>query len=240
MAGSSGTLLGRGSRDGDETTPPTTKEQIEGCLSALRSLVKKHNSQGNVSPIHLNFDEDKDGTSVRTVVTGKEVVDADLKNPFKETETLDGNARGWLEHLPAGSIDGWTELRERFTTGFSTRRACFKDPTEITKVVRKVNETLITFKERWIVKTGFIEGVPEVMRISSFMDAHKFPELAKRYSDKVPKMVDEMMVRLDDFVRSEEALLTQNYLRVRYLRHQKSWQFRSAKGKINFIREDTE
>ncbi|GKC28550.1 hypothetical protein Tco_1035844 [Tanacetum coccineum] len=28
---------------------------------------------------------DEDGTSVRTVVTGKEVVDADLKNPFKET-----------------------------------------------------------------------------------------------------------------------------------------------------------
>ncbi|GKA53672.1 hypothetical protein Tco_0746987 [Tanacetum coccineum] len=43
------------------------------------------------------------------------------------------------------------------------------------------------------------------MKISSFMDAHRCPELAKRYSDKVPKMVDEMMTRLDDFVRSEEA-----------------------------------
>ncbi|GJT90062.1 hypothetical protein Tco_1078907 [Tanacetum coccineum] len=43
------------------------------------------------------------------------------------------------------------------------------------------------------------------MKISSFMDAHKCPELAKRYSDKVPKTVDEMMTRLDDFVRSEEA-----------------------------------
>ncbi|GJW82368.1 hypothetical protein Tco_0146343 [Tanacetum coccineum] len=31
------------------------------------------------------------------------------------------------------------------------------------------------------------------------------PELAKRYSNKVQKMVDEMMVRLDDFIRSEEA-----------------------------------
>nr|GEY73761.1 reverse transcriptase domain-containing protein [Tanacetum cinerariifolium] len=43
------------------------------------------------------------------------------------------------------------------------------------------------------------------MKISSFMDAHKCPELAKRYSNKVPKMVDEMMVRVDDFVRMEEA-----------------------------------
>ncbi|GJY55259.1 hypothetical protein Tco_0454374 [Tanacetum coccineum] len=43
------------------------------------------------------------------------------------------------------------------------------------------------------------------MKISSFMDAHKFPELAKRFYDNVPKMVVEMMTRLDDFVRSEEA-----------------------------------
>ncbi|GKF70731.1 hypothetical protein Tco_0203788, partial [Tanacetum coccineum] len=43
------------------------------------------------------------------------------------------------------------------------------------------------------------------MKISSFMDAHKCPELAKRYFDKVPRTVDEMMTRLDDFVRSEEA-----------------------------------
>ncbi|GJX38888.1 hypothetical protein Tco_0252191 [Tanacetum coccineum] len=37
------------------------------------------------------------------------------------------------------------------------------------------------------------------------MDAHRCPELAKRYSNKVPKTKDEMMVRLDDFMRSEEA-----------------------------------
>ncbi|GKF33969.1 hypothetical protein Tco_0107169 [Tanacetum coccineum] len=120
-------------------------------------------------------------------------------------QTLDGSARGWFENLSGGSIEGWVELRQQFTTGFSTRRACFKDPTEITKIVRKANETLVAFKKRWIVETGFITDVSEVIKISSFMDAHKFPELAKRYSDKVSKTVDEMMTRLDDFVRSEEA-----------------------------------
>ncbi|GJY93880.1 hypothetical protein Tco_0509662 [Tanacetum coccineum] len=43
------------------------------------------------------------------------------------------------------------------------------------------------------------------MKISSLMNAHKCPELAKQYSNKVLKTLDEMMVRLDDFVRSEEA-----------------------------------
>ncbi|GJU29415.1 hypothetical protein Tco_0927786 [Tanacetum coccineum] len=43
------------------------------------------------------------------------------------------------------------------------------------------------------------------MKFSLFMDLLKFPELAKWYSDKVPQTVDETMIRLDDFVRSEEA-----------------------------------
>ncbi|GKC02433.1 hypothetical protein Tco_0994043 [Tanacetum coccineum] len=43
------------------------------------------------------------------------------------------------------------------------------------------------------------------MKFSSFMDSLKCPELAKQYSDKVPRAVGEMMVKLDDFVRSEEA-----------------------------------
>nr|GEX65920.1 reverse transcriptase domain-containing protein [Tanacetum cinerariifolium] len=119
--------------------------------------------------------------------------------------TLDGSGRGWFKKLSGGSIDGWVELMQQFTTRFSTKRACFKDPTKITRIVRKANETLVAFKERWIIEIGFIMGVLEVMKISSFMDAHKCPKLAKQYSNKVPKTVDEMVTRLDDFVRSEEV-----------------------------------
>nr|GEU35830.1 reverse transcriptase domain-containing protein [Tanacetum cinerariifolium] len=120
-------------------------------------------------------------------------------------QTLDGSARGWFKNLPQGSINRWVELRQQFTTKLSTRRACFKDPTKITKIIMNANETLVAFKEMWIIETGFIMGVPEVIKISSFMDAYKFPELAKRYSIKVPKTMDEMRIRLDDFVRLEEA-----------------------------------
>nr|GFC32000.1 reverse transcriptase domain-containing protein [Tanacetum cinerariifolium] len=64
------------------------------------------------------------------------------------------SVRGWFENLLQGSIARWVELRQQFTTRFSTRRARFKDPTEITKIVRKANETLVAFKERWIVEIG--------------------------------------------------------------------------------------
>nr|GEU67357.1 reverse transcriptase domain-containing protein [Tanacetum cinerariifolium] len=118
-------------------------------------------------------------------------------------QTFDGSTRGWFKNLPNRSIDGWAKLRLQFTIRFSTRRACFKDLTEIIKIVKRANETLVAFKERWIVETGFITGVSEVMKISSFIDAHKCPELARRFSDKVLKMVDEMMTRLDDFMKEQ-------------------------------------
>ncbi|GKG02806.1 hypothetical protein Tco_0310442, partial [Tanacetum coccineum] len=51
---------------------------------------------------------------------------------------------------------------------------------------------------RWITRL-------EVMKILSFMDSVKSPELAKRLASNVPKTVDEMMKRLDEFVRAEEA-----------------------------------
>ncbi|GJU90017.1 reverse transcriptase domain-containing protein [Tanacetum coccineum] len=37
------------------------------------------------------------------------------------------------------------------------------------------------------------------------MSYHKCPELAKRFSDSIPKTVDEMLKRVDDYLRSKEA-----------------------------------
>nr|GEX12940.1 reverse transcriptase domain-containing protein [Tanacetum cinerariifolium] len=62
------------------------------------------------------------------------------------------------------------------------------------------------------------------------MDAHK-SELAKRYSGKVPKTVDEMMTRLYDFVRSEKHSLAQNFLKEKRQKHLENRQDRSAGGK---------
>ncbi|GKD76465.1 reverse transcriptase domain-containing protein, partial [Tanacetum coccineum] len=227
-------------QDDREGTPPLTKEQIEGHISAMKSIIKDHNKRNKANPIRLNFEiEDQDPNEDR-IVKGKEIDDEDLSKPFKETlrtpftrriiefsgpeysmptnialydrstdpadhlnrfvgaansgewpmpvwcrmfqQTLDGSARGWLESLSSNSIDEWWKLREAFTIRYSTRKACYKEPHEITKLVRKANETLTAFKERWTVETGFIIGVPEVMKISSFMDSVKSPELAKRWS----------------------------------------------------------
>ncbi|GKC33370.1 hypothetical protein Tco_1040664 [Tanacetum coccineum] len=43
------------------------------------------------------------------------------------------------------------------------------------------------------------------MQIPAFMSNSKCPELARRFADQVPQTVTEMMRRVDDFVKSEEA-----------------------------------
>ncbi|GKE83536.1 hypothetical protein Tco_1557278 [Tanacetum coccineum] len=96
-------------------------------------------------------------------------------------------------------------MKRRFLIHFSQRKRCFKDPTEIYKIQRKANETLPAFKERFIEESGHVLDVPEIMQIGAFMYGHKCPELSKKFAGKIPRTVDEIMERVDDFLRSEEA-----------------------------------
>ncbi|GKD93135.1 hypothetical protein Tco_1372972 [Tanacetum coccineum] len=88
---------------------------------------------------------------------------------------------------------------------FMLRRKYCKDPTKVSKIIRRTNETLPDFKECWTEEMSYIQDVPEVMQIPAFISNYKCPELARRFFDQVPKTVTEMMKRVDDFVKSEEA-----------------------------------
>ncbi|GJW63661.1 putative nucleotidyltransferase, ribonuclease H [Tanacetum coccineum] len=207
---SGGGLDDRYEREG--TPPPLTKEQIEGHISTIKSIIKDYNRQNKADPIRLDFGTDNIPLNEGRVAREKDVGEEDLSKPFKEKLKTPLTRRiiefaGPEYVMPANItlIKEWYQLREAFTTRYSIRRACYKEPYEITKVVRRANETLPAFKERWTVETGLIMGVPEVMKISSFMDSIKSPELAKRFSSNIPKTVDEMMRRVDEFVRAEEA-----------------------------------
>ncbi|GJT12980.1 hypothetical protein Tco_0860022 [Tanacetum coccineum] len=69
-------------QDDREGTPPLTKEQIEGHISAMKSIIKDHNKRNKANPIRLNFEiEDQDPNEDR-IVKGKEIDDEDL-NKFE-------------------------------------------------------------------------------------------------------------------------------------------------------------
>ncbi|GJV33546.1 hypothetical protein Tco_1393946 [Tanacetum coccineum] len=101
-------------------------------------------------------------------------------------QTLNGPVRGWFNRLPNGCIDSWTDLCERYAERFALRRKCSKDPTEVSKIIRRVNDTLPDFKERWTEEMSYIQGVPELMQISAFMGNAKCPKLAYK-STELPK-----------------------------------------------------
>nr|GEV68733.1 reverse transcriptase domain-containing protein [Tanacetum cinerariifolium] len=162
-----------GTNDHEETLPPLTKERIEGHVSALKSLIKSHNQRNKGNPIRLDFESEDTKVQDLGIAKGNELMD----------EKTSG--------IPLKNINEWADLREAFAAMYSVRRACSKEPHGITQIVRKANESLTAFKERWTVETGFIMGVPEVMKISSFMDSVKSPELAKRFSNKVPTTANE-------------------------------------------------
>ncbi|GJX41954.1 reverse transcriptase domain-containing protein [Tanacetum coccineum] len=109
-----------------------------------------------------------------------------------------------FDKLPPGSIDNWGACKRSSLID----SACLKHVLRTQRrfqIIRRANETLPDFKERWVSESNAIPSVPELMQISSFMSSHKCPELSKRFSDSIPKTVDEMLKRVDDYVRSEEA-----------------------------------
>ncbi|GJS31260.1 hypothetical protein Tco_0491880 [Tanacetum coccineum] len=72
------------SDDREETPPPLTKEQIKGHVSALKSLIKSHNRKNKGDPIRLDFEMIDTELQGPNIVKGKEVMDEDLRKPFKE------------------------------------------------------------------------------------------------------------------------------------------------------------
>ncbi|GKA97789.1 hypothetical protein Tco_0825683 [Tanacetum coccineum] len=56
---------------------------------------------------------------------------------------------------------------------------------------------------------GNVKGAPECMRISEFMHGITNPELIKRFHEKIPKTVDEMMQVAISFLQGQEAASNQ-------------------------------
>ncbi|GJZ04070.1 hypothetical protein Tco_0537345 [Tanacetum coccineum] len=75
---------GKVSSDREETRPPLTKEQIEGHVSALKSLIKSHNQKNKGDPIRLDFETKDIEMQEHSIAKGRDVVDEDLIKPFKE------------------------------------------------------------------------------------------------------------------------------------------------------------
>ncbi|GJX82647.1 hypothetical protein Tco_0332128 [Tanacetum coccineum] len=70
-------------------------------------------------------------------------------------------------------------------------------------------ESTKDFIQRYKSESGNVKGAPECMRISGFVHGITNPELIKRFHEKIPKIVDEMMQVATSFLQGQEAALNQ-------------------------------
>nr|GEX53939.1 reverse transcriptase domain-containing protein [Tanacetum cinerariifolium] len=210
-----------GTDDREVTPPHLTKEQIEGHVSTLESLIKDHNQRNKADPIRLNFELEDTEVHDQHITKGKEVADEDLRKPFKEARRTPLTHRiiefVGLEYKMPTNIklyDGTTNQEDhlsRFTGAANSGE--WPMPVWCRMFQQTLDESARGWFERlphnsineWADLREAFTARYSVRRISSFMDAVKSLELAKHFSNKVPVTVNEMMERLDDFVRSEEA-----------------------------------
>ncbi|GJX27596.1 reverse transcriptase domain-containing protein [Tanacetum coccineum] len=123
--------------------------------------------------------------------------------------TLTGNARVWFDDLPPESIDSYNDLREAFLKNYLQQKKCIRDPIVLHNIKQKDGESTEDFIQRYKSESGNVKGAPECMRISGFVHGITNPELIKRFHEKIPKTVDEMMQVATSFLQGQEAASNQ-------------------------------
>ncbi|GJW70194.1 hypothetical protein Tco_0127111 [Tanacetum coccineum] len=97
--------------------------------------------------------------------------------------TLTVNARVWFDDLPPESIDSYNDLRESFLKNYLQQKKCIRDP------IVSITSSKETESPQ---KTSYKES-----------------ELVKRFHEKIPKTVDEIMHVATFFLQGQEAASNQ-------------------------------
>ncbi|GJT05499.1 ribonuclease H-like domain-containing protein [Tanacetum coccineum] len=89
-----------------------------------------------------------------------------------------------------------------------------RDPIVLHNIKQRDRESTEDFIQRYKSESGNVKGVPECMRISGFVHRITNPELIKRFQEKIPKTVDEMMQVATSFLQGQEAASNQERKKV--------------------------
>ncbi|GJU52106.1 reverse transcriptase domain-containing protein [Tanacetum coccineum] len=128
--------------------------------------------------------------------------------------TLTGNARVWFDDLPPESIDSYNDLREAFLKNYLQQKKCIRDPIVLHNIKQRDEESTEDFIQKYKSKSRNVKGAPECMRISGFVHGITNPELIKRFHEKIPKIVDEMMQVATSFLQGQEVASNQERKKV--------------------------
>ncbi|GJZ72720.1 hypothetical protein Tco_0636866 [Tanacetum coccineum] len=158
-----------GSNDNHDHSP-SLQDQILNHISSLETLIKEHNAKSGapITPIRLTFGDEEGGDKGKDKGKGPvEEVDGDLKKPYKEVlkspftrRIIEFSAPSHRMPTNLKIYDGSTDPDDHITRFVGAANQgewempIYKDPTEVSKIVRRANETLPDFKERWTEEIG--------------------------------------------------------------------------------------
>ncbi|XP_021986725.1 uncharacterized protein LOC110883225 [Helianthus annuus] len=111
-------------------------------------------------------------------------------------QTLTEGARLWFDSLPLGGIDSYEELSDKFLRNFGQQRKVVKNPNEILHIRQGDNERIDQYMERFVKESMNIKDVPEVMKISSFINGLKHAQLCEKLGEEFPHSFDNLMDRV--------------------------------------------
>ncbi|GJV88506.1 hypothetical protein Tco_1532444 [Tanacetum coccineum] len=107
----------------------------------------------------------------------------------------------------------WCHLFNSTLTG-NARNKCIRGPIVLHNIKQRDGESTEDFIQRYKSKSGNVKGAPECMRISGFVHEITNPELIKRFHEKIPKTVDEMMQVATSFLQGQESASNQERKKV--------------------------
>ncbi|XP_035841427.1 uncharacterized protein LOC118488262 [Helianthus annuus] len=122
-------------------------------------------------------------------------------------QTLTEGARLWFDSLPpGGGVNSYEELSEKFLRNFGQQRKVVKNPNEILHIRQRDNERIDQYMERFVKESMNIKDVPEVMKISSFINGLKHAQLCEKLGEEFPHSFDNLMDRVRAFVRGKHTV----------------------------------
>ncbi|GJT67860.1 hypothetical protein Tco_1019340 [Tanacetum coccineum] len=114
----------------------------------------------------------------------------------------------------------------------NARKKCIRDPIVLHNIKQRDEESIEDFIQRYKLESRNVKGAPECMRISGFVHGITNPELIKRFPEKIPKTVDEMMQVATSFLQGQEAASNQERKKV-----PQDWRHQEGGHRQNFNKE---
>jgi hypothetical protein len=105
---------------------------------------------------------------------------------------------------PPQNIYSYEELKSKLLRNFSQQRKTIRSPNEILHIRRNDDEKVEAFMEHYINESMCIRDVPEVMKISSFINGVRHTQLCEKLGEEFPSTFDNLVDKVRAFVSGED------------------------------------